>query len=129
MLRGHDADNDLRGVERLVQIVGRGNRFWQEEPGEKALVDSVSCDALGNVRFVGPQADMMNPATPEDNCQCRAPGAGADDGNAAHLRVAPRVPDFFSVFLSNSDSDSDSDSLPDSVPNFDSVPAARRPMF
>src|SRR3989442_1744888 len=62
-----------------------------------------------------------------------APGACSDDGNAAHRRVAPRVPDFISDLLSNFlagfDSDSDSDSPPGSVPNFDSVPEARRQMF
>src|SRR6266404_4439208 len=120
MLRGHYADDNLRTVERGVQIAGCCNRFWQDEPGQKALVDSVACDALGNFGFVGPEPDMMSPGTPQDNCQRRSPGACSDDGNAAHLRVAPRVPDF---------SNFDSDSLPGSVPNFDSVPAARRPMF
>src|SRR6266853_657702 len=133
MLRGHYADDNLRTVERGVQIAGRCNRFWQDEPGQKALVDPVACDALGNFGFVGPEPDMMSPGTPQDNCQRRAPGAGADDGNAAHRRVAPRVPDFISDLLSNFlpgfDSDSDADSLPEPVPNFDSVPAARRPMF
>src|SRR5258708_10484312 len=50
----------------------------------------------------------------EDDGQSRAPGACTDNGNAAHLRVVtPDVPD----------------SVPNFVPNFDSVPAARRPIF
>src|ERR1019366_7599662 len=113
MLRGHNADDDLRGFESGVQVAGRCNRFWQTEARQEALVDSVSCDALGNFRFVRPEPDivrdMVRPFTSEDDCQSGAPGAGADDGNAAHLRLAPNVPGF--------------------VPNFDSVPAARRPMF
>src|ERR1700730_8137824 len=117
MLRGHDADDDLRTVERGVQIVGRRNRFWQDEPGQEAFVDSVACDALGNFRFVGPEPDMMSPATSQDNCQRRAPSACADNSNAAHLRGAPNVPNCVP------------DSVSDLVPNFDSVPAARRPMF
>src|SRR6202165_617273 len=121
MLSGHNADNDLRRVERGVQIAGRCNRFWEDEPGQKAFVDPVSCNALGNFRFVSPEPDivwdMMSPVTSQHDCQPGAPGACPDDGNAAHLRVAPRAPDFLS------------DSLPDSAPNFDSVPAARRPMF
>src|ERR1700726_496935 len=111
MLRGHYADDDLRGVERGVQIAGRCNRCRQEEPGQKAFVDSVACDALGNFWFVSPEPDMMRSATSQDDCQRRAPGARADDGNAAHLRVAPKVPDF--VF------DSVSDLLPNLLPNFD----------
>src|SRR4030081_3014896 len=117
MLRGHDADDDLRTVKRAVQIAGRYNRFRQDEPGQEAFIDSVACDALGNFRFVSPEPDLVpnivSPAASQDNCQRCAPGAGADDGNAAHLRVAPNVPDLFS----------------DLLPNFDSVPAARRPMF
>src|ERR1700693_5676450 len=113
MLRGHDADDDLHVVERLVQIAGRCNRFWQDEPGQEAFVDSVACDVLGNFRFVGPEADMMRPATSQDDCQRRAPGARADDGNAAPLRVAPNVPGFVSDFVS--------DLLPNLLPNFDSV--------
>src|ERR1700674_3205941 len=132
MLRGHHADDDLRGVERGVQIAGCCNRFWQDEPGQKAFVDPVSCNALGNFRFVRPEPDimwnMMSPVTSQHDCQPGAPGACPDDGDAAHLRVAPNVPDF-SNFDSDFDSDSDSDSLPASFPNFDSVPAARRPMF
>src|ERR1700704_240250 len=129
MLRGHDADDDLRVVERGVQIAGRCNRFWQDEPGQEALVDPVACDAFGNFRFVSPELDMMpdmmSLVTSQHDCQPGAPGACTDDGNAAHRRVAPNVPDFISDLLSNLLSDS----LPDSVPNFDSVPAARRPMF
>src|ERR1039458_1796354 len=121
MLRGHDADDDLRGVERGVQIAGRLNRFGQGEPRQEVLVDSAACDALGNFRFVGPEPDivrdMVGPFTSQDDCQSGAPGACADDGNAAHLRVAPNVPDFVP------------DSVSDFVPNFDSVPVARRPMF
>src|ERR1700674_1939299 len=128
MLGGHDANDDLRGVERGIQIAGRCNRFWQDEPGQKALVDSVGGDVLGNFRFVSPEPDivrgMMSPVTSEHDCQPGAPGACPDDGDAAHLRVAPNVPDF-----SKFDFDSDFDSLPGSFPNFDSVPAARRPMF
>src|SRR6267143_5133245 len=120
MLRGHYADDNLRTVERGVQIAGCCNRFWQDEPGQKALVDSVSCDAFGNFRFVSPEPDimwdMMSPATSQDNCQRRAPCARADDGNAAHLRVAPNVPDLVSDFPFNFDSDSDSDSNSDSLP-------------
>src|SRR4029077_1557065 len=97
MLRGHDADDDLHVVERLVQIACRCNRFWQDEPGQEPFVDSVCCDALGNFRFVGPEADMMSSTTSQDHGQRRAPGACADDGNAAHLRVAPKVSDFVSL--------------------------------
>src|ERR1700686_5187294 len=126
MLRGHHADDDLRGVERGVQIAGCCNRFWQDEPGQKAFVDPVSCNALGNFRFVSPEPDIMpnimpnivSPSTPEDNCQPGAPGAIPDDGNAAHRRDAPRVPDFSSFYF-DSDFDSDSASLPASFPNFD----------
>src|SRR5208282_2082777 len=113
MLRGHYADDDLRGVERRVQIAGRYNRFGQAEPRQEALVHSASRDALANFRFVGPEMDLVCPFASQDDRQPRAPGAGADDGNAAHLRVAPNSSDF----------------VPEFVPNLDSVPAARRPMF
>src|SRR5208337_5186107 len=101
MLRGHNADDDLRGLERDVQIAGRCNRFWHDEARQKALVDPSSCNALGNFRFVGPEPDMVpdigpgivSPFTSQDDCQSSAPGACADDGNAAHGRVAPNVPD------------------------------------
>src|SRR3982074_1246959 len=102
MLRGHDADDDLRTVKRAVQIAGRCNRFRQDEPGQEAFIDSVSCDALGNFRFVGPEPDLVpnivSPATSYDYCQHRAPRACAYDGNAAHLRVAPNVPDLLPNF-------------------------------
>src|ERR1035437_3555424 len=125
MLRGHHADDDLRGVDGGAQIAGRFNRFWQDEPRQEVFVDSISCDALANFQFVRPEPDMVRdmvrPLTSEDDCQCGAPSACADDGNAAHLRVAPNVSDFVS--------DSGPNSIPDFFPNFDSVPAARRPMF
>src|SRR5208337_1033591 len=121
MLRGHHADHDLRGVEREVQIAGRFDRFRQDEPRQEAFIDSAFCDALANFQFVGPEPDMVPdtvrdmvcPFASQDDCQAGAPGACSDDGNAAHLRVAPDVSDF----------------VPDLVPNFDSVPLARRPMF
>src|SRR6266446_10691223 len=108
MLRGHYADDNLRTVERGVQIAGCCNRFWQDEPGQKALVDPVACDTLGNFGFVGPEPDivpdtvlaMVRLVASQHDCQPGAPGACPDDGNAAHRRVAPRVPDF-----SNFDSD------------------------
>src|SRR5260370_16052328 len=59
----------------------------------------------------------MRPFTSEDDGQSRAPRACADDSNAAHLRVTPDDPDSVRDFV------------PNSVPNFDSVPAARRPIF
>ena len=59
MLRGHDADDDLRGVERGVQVAGRCNRFGQDEARQKAFVDSAFRDALHNFRFVGPEADLV----------------------------------------------------------------------
>src|SRR5437660_7113785 len=114
MLRGHYADDNLRTVERGVQIAGRCNRFCQDEPGQEALVDSVACDALGNFGFVSPEPDMMPDSVPamvrlvasQHDCQPGSPGACSDDGNAAHRRVAPNVSDF---------SNFDSDSLPGSV--------------
>src|SRR5271157_6382372 len=125
MLRGHDADDDLRGVERDVQIAGRFNRFWQDEARQEVYVDPASCDALGNFQFVSPEPnmvrDMVRPFASEDDGQCGAPGACADDGNAAHLRVAPNVSDFVSDSVPNY--------VPDFFPNLDSVPVARRTMF
>ena len=129
MLRGHNADDDLRGVERGVQIAGCCNRFGQDEPGQKAFVDSVSCDALGNFRFVSPEPDMMPNIVPamvrlvtsQHDCQTGALGACPDDGNAAHLRDAPNFSDFVSDFVTNS--------VSNLLPSFDSVPEARRPMF
>src|SRR5260370_36128106 len=115
MRGGHQGGEDVRGAEGGVQIAGRCNRFWEDEPGQKAFVDPVSCNALGNFRFVSPEPDimwsMMSPVTSQHDCQPGAPGACPDDRDAAHLRVAPDVPDF-----SNFDSDSDSDSLPASFP-------------
>src|SRR5208282_766323 len=123
MLRGHDADHDFCAIERGVQVAGRRNRFGQEEPRQEAFVDSASCDAFGNFRFVRPEPDLVCPFTSQDDCQSSAPGARADDGNTAHGRVAPEVPGSFpesvAIFVP----------VPNFVPNLDSVPAARRPMF
>src|SRR5208282_2636910 len=113
MLRGHDADHDLHGFERGRQIAGRCNRFGQDEPGQEALVDMRVCDALDHFGLVGPESDLMCAFATEDHGQSRAPGASADDGNAAHLPVAP----------------DSSDPASDLAPNLDSVPLARRPMF
>src|ERR1700678_4566454 len=55
----------------------------------------------------------MCPFTCENDSEARPPGAGSDDGDAAHGRCAPPVPD----------------SVGSLVLNLDSVPAARRPMF
>src|SRR5208337_1620079 len=113
MLRGHNADYDLRGFERGRQIAGRRNRFGQDEPGQEALVDMRVCDALDNFGLVGPEPDLMYPFASEDHGQSGAPGAGSDDGDAAHLPGAPES----------------SDPASDLAPNLDSVPLARRPMF
>src|SRR5271157_2025920 len=125
MLRGHDTDDDLRGVKRDVQVAGRRNRFRQDESRQEALVDSASCDALRNLRFVRPQADPMRSFASQDDCQAGAPGPCSDDGNAAHLRVAFKVPDSPSGTVT----DSAFDFVSNLLPNFNSVPAAIRPMF
>src|SRR5580698_578181 len=125
MLRRHDADDNLRAVERGVQIVGRRDRFWQDESRQEAFVDSTPSDALTNFRFISPQSDFVPQLArrfaPQNNRQPRSPRASSDNGDAAHLPVAPNVPDFTS--------DSVPDFVPDFVPNFDSVPEARRIMF
>src|SRR5260370_7735723 len=59
----------------------------------------------------------MRPFTSEDDGQSRAPRACADDSNVAQLRFTPDDPDSVRDFV------------PNSVPNLDSVPAARRPIF
>src|SRR5664279_78558 len=117
MLRGHDADHDLRAVQRGVQIAGRCNRFRQDDPRQEVLIDSVSGDALGNFQFVCPEMHLVSSFPSEDDCKCGAPGACTDDGNAAHLRDAPNVSDFAP------------NSVPGVAPSFDSVPVARRPIF
>src|ERR1019366_3115396 len=133
MLRRHDTDDDLRGIERSVEIVGRLNRFGQDEVRQEVFVDSFSCDAIRNVQFVSPEPDvvrnmvrdMVSPFTSQDDCQCGAPGACADDCYAAHRRVAPNVPDFVPDSVPNFVPDS----FPNFLPNLVSVPAARRPML
>src|SRR5208282_624331 len=126
MLRGHHANDDLRVVERAVEVAGRGNRFWQNEAREKVFVDSASGDAFGNFRLVRPEANLVSDFVPnfvpdlvpetvspfasEDDGQRGAPRAGSDDGYAAHGRDAPSVADLV-------------------APNLFSVPAERRLML
>src|SRR5580698_10314909 len=82
MLRRHDADDDLRAVERGVQIVGRRDRFWQDESRQKAFVDSTPSDALTNFRLISPQPDFVPQIArrfaPQNNRQPRSPRASSD---------------------------------------------------
>ena len=85
MMRGHHADDEVRGAQCVFETIGRGHGFGNGAPGKKEIVYVAGVDALADLHFVGPQTDLVAAAASQDDGDGGAPRPGSDDSDLAHV--------------------------------------------
>src|SRR5215467_3527924 len=97
MVGRHNTDDDLCVAQGFRQAICGFNCVRNRAAGEKQLVDVMGIDALANLGFVCPDANMMSAVTSEDDSDGSTPSSCSNDGNATHAALVFPPPRRFSL--------------------------------